>query len=133
MAPAADQSVKRKLATFDSSPFTLHEHCGQLAADVGACLRKFNIEDPADLERLTYHGAQRCIIAWDDYRRCGHEFMNVVTWAQSKCKAEAEAFKCCKANDPMAGCELEELAALRCAAHRIRLRMSGRSPPAMAE
>ena len=94
---ARSRSAARGLKRFDTTPFTLHEHCGFHAAAVRDCLRNHKVEevDFAALEDDGWRAAPACRPLWESYRECGLAFFTATDWAQSKCAAEAEAFCAC--------------------------------------
>ena len=127
-------SSVRSLKRFDTSAFTLHEHCGQHAARVRDCLKNANVAhlDPVALEERGWDIASECKQLWTDYRKCGLGFFSATDWAQSKCAEESKAFQMC--NPRVQGaerCNDLELAMAKCATAKIRLRMSGKGPPGM--
>ena len=125
-------SQKRGLRRFDTNPFTLHEHCGTAAAKVRDCLRLANVGslDPVALEERGWDVATECKSLWTAYRQCGLSFFSATDWAQSKCAAEAEAFRLCDPRfEGAERCNMLELAMARCASQKIRMRMSGNELP----
>mmetsp|Transcript_51295 Transcript_51295/g.133236 ORF Transcript_51295/g.133236 Transcript_51295/m.133236 type:complete len:125 (-) Transcript_51295:246-620(-) len=117
------------LRRFDSSAFTLHEHCGAYAAEVGRCLKRTGLSDPSDFAALGSGSIRKdCVRAFETYRQCGSEFITTLDWSTSRCKREAEAFEQCSKFGGR-DCEALELAVLRCSANRIKTRMSSGKPP----
>ena len=126
------RSTRRGLKRFDTTPFTLQSHCGTHAAAVRDCLKKYKLEniDPTTLEERGWDVAPACKKAWDAYRQCGLSFFTATDWAQTKCAAEAEAFRACS---PLTHgeerCSELELAMTRCTTTKIKMRMSGKMVP----
>ena len=120
-----------RLKRFDTSAFTLHEHCGPKATAVRDCLRIHGANiDPVQLDESGWEVAPECKPLWEAYRECGLNFFNASDSAQSKCAAENEAFrKCDPKKDDAEHCHALELALAKCATVTIKLRMSGKLPP----
>ena len=118
---------KRSLRKFDTTAFTLHEHCGTFSQEVRSCLVRHGVDpDPVAQEERDWAGAQECRKLWSEYKQCGQLFFSSLGQADRKCSAEQEAFRRC--NDP-AACDAAELALARCKSKRIQMTMSGGKPP----
>ena len=161
---SAEPSRRGRLQKFDTSAFTLHQHCGTLSAAVQKCLQQHGVQqsDPVALEEEGWTRGTKCRGLWEEYRECGRAFFTSVSWAQRSCADEAAAWRTCTSSgsrdcealeataavklctpllsppspyrDRMrAVCVCVQLAVLRCATAKIRMRMSGASPPDLAE
>ena len=117
-----------RLRRLDSAPFTLHQHCGHLLADLRQCLKGHNVTgDPVALEEAGWGDAKPCHTLWDEYRRCGRTFFAATHEAQTECAEQVAAYKRCAAA-PGAECNAEEMALWRCTTSRIKLRMTSDLP-----
>ena len=115
---------------FNSSPFTLQEHCGSHAKAVAACLLRYNCNPHEIPATDTSDEANHCRLAWSAFRHCGSELIAACDWAPKKCKPERDAHQAClsRASEPK-DCEQLELAVLLCASVRITAKMSGQPLP----
>ena len=99
-AERTPRAPKRSLRRFDTSPFTLQQHCAAQSTAVRDCIKAHNLDnvDPATLEERGWDVAPACKPLWESYRQCGINFFSATDWAQSRCGAEANAFRRCDPN-----------------------------------
>ena len=127
---AETRRPSRKLKSIDSEAFTLREHCGMYAKEVGQCFRSFDISDPDELASKRGEQAQQCQSVWAKYRSCGNDFIKTYDGLPTTCRKEILWYRACAGTARnIADCEHLELRALRCSATRIKLTMSGKHPP----
>ncbi len=132
---ARARPTRRGLQKFDTSAFTLQQHCGSAAAAVRDCLRAINLPanyviDTTELEADGWAAAPQCKPLWEAYRQCGQAFMNATDDASIKCAAELTAFrKCSPTRDGVDRCHELEQALFRCSASKVKVSMSGQKLP----
>ncbi len=120
------------LQRYDSSSFTLHEHCGRYSREVARCLKRCGITDidPVAQHDEGWKTAKACQTPWEEYRKCGRELMKSIDWSVAKCKKQGDAYrKCTERASSQSECEDLELEALKCNTNKIRWRMSGGVKP----
>ena len=126
MGERGSHARSSRLARFNTSPFTLHEHCGSLLGEMQLCFARHGMSnvDPVAMEEEGWKRAAPCETMWQSYIHCGTAFLQVVDQATAKCKVEAEALARC-AERQGTDCLALENAVLQCSAAVIQ---SGMAP-----